>query len=763
MDREKSEQADPVRFGSYEVDEVLGEGSFGRTFLVHDRNVEASPPYALKWLKSSAESGADKRFENEAWALENFDHPAFPKLIHRGKERDRPYLVMTYAEGKTIGKRINENVKEGTAFSSLSVLLIAQKLLEALSYLDKFRYQNSDGGFMHRDIKDENVIVSSSGGGVSLIDLGLCKGPVLPAQDNTFWNAGAARFAPPAKLDNAASSIISHDVFAVGVLCYRMLTNVYPWEVPSSQGVGDLKAKMLRETPVSIQDLNNKVDHRISDLIMRMLEVHDYARIVLETAVDDTVIIRQSLEAVALPNISKGPPLRLSRVVRDPVHGDIQMTDLEFAVLNCREMQRLRRIRQLGTTHLVYPGAEHSRLAHAIGVVHTVERILRAIEMRNGKTFSDEERWTARMSALVHDIAHAPFGHTLEDELGFFSRHDKNPARLNRMFGAEGAEIPAILQATEVGRAVIDLLFQTLPASSRWIETLLSGSVGADVLDYVDRDSYYCGLDNRIDSAIFRRFMVDRFGSTTPDGKEILPRLYGNHGFRLDADYAVLSVLEARYAMFLKVYSHPVKTAAGAMIGKAFSLARASAPDKFREEVVEILGDEELLSLIEAAGTPTSQMLIRAYRDRKLFRPAFRANIMQNAALTPENYRERRKKLDSRGLFDPARRLELETELALEARIAPEEIILYANPKAPGAKSVSQRVEQSRGDVQTRDGVFSRHQDIFSRHLGLWNLYLFTKPDLEPDIKSRLSMLMKRRFELSDEGVGEHKQLAFRM
>ena len=111
---------------------------------------------------------------------------------------------------------------------------------------------------MHRDIKDENVIVSASGDNVTLIDLGLCKGPVLPAQGQTFWNAGAARFAPPAKIDNAAGSTLTHDVFAVGVLCYHMLTNAYPWEVEPPLSASDLKQRMLNEAPAAIQELNNK-------------------------------------------------------------------------------------------------------------------------------------------------------------------------------------------------------------------------------------------------------------------------------------------------------------------------------------------------------------------------------------------------------------------------------------------------------------------------------------------------------------------------
>ena len=749
----ESREQDPDQFGDYKVDRYLAQGSFGRAFLVHDQNAAEPVQYALKWLRDGAESGADKRFQNEEWALGHLDHPAFPKLVRTGKELGRPFLVMTFAEGRTVGDRIRENVKAGTTFSSMSVLLIAQRLLEALDYLGK-------QDLLHRDIKDENVIVSASGDKVTLIDLGLCKGPVLPAQGQTFWNVGAARFAPPAKIDNAAASTLTHDVFAVGVLCYRMLTNVYPWEVEPSASASDLKRRMLDEAPIAIQERNNKVDDRICNVVMRMIAVYDHARVRLDEALQIVAALRVDLEQAALPSISKGPPLRLSRVFRDPVHGDVQMSVLEFAVMNTREMQRLRRIRQLGTTHLVYSGAEHSRFAHAVGVVHIVERILRAIEMREGYSFTEADRWTARLAALVHDVAHAPFGHTLEDELGFFHRHDKNQARLDRMFGARGAELPGILQATEIGRSAIDLMTGTTSVSLRWVQSLLSGSVGADVLDYVDRDSYYCGLDNRIDSAIYRRFTLDQAGATTADGKEIIPRLYGNHGFRLDADYAVLSVLEARYAMFMKVYSHPVKTAAGAMLGKALVLASEASPHLFDEPSIELLGDEQLIDRLDMHGPEGTKRLVAFYRDRKLYRPAFRGEMMQDAKPTFSNYRERQAKYSRLGLFDPAKRLELEREIAGEGGVDADDIVLYAAPKAPGAKSVSQRVQQARGDMTVRDGVYSRHQDIFERHLALWSLYLFVRADLPPEGKERLAHVMNRRFSLKDLARGEHKQLA---
>lgn len=739
------EASHPQYIGQYEVVRHLGDGAFGNTYQVFERNDALRTLYALKWMKNSPEAGAEARFRNEKWALENIrSHPAFPQFKDAGVHLSRPFLVMTFFDGRDIEKSIRENVLIGTNFSEQRTLLVMERLLDAINFLSQDR-------LLHRDIKDNNIIISSSAERVALIDLGMCKGPKVPEQGHTFWHAGASRFSPPAKLDNPAASEISHEVFSIGVVCYRMLTNRYPWEVGANEDHGDLKRLMVNSAPTPIRELNNRVSDEISTLVMAMINTDDRRRISLTDALTESRGLQKKIEERVFPKISKEQKLRLSRVVRDPIHGDIQMNSLEFAVINCREMQRLRRIRQLGTTHLVYPGAEHSRLSHAVGVVHTVEKIFRAIEMRDGLVISDEDRWVARLAALVHDVGHAPFGHTLEDELGFFRRHDKNSARLERIFGAPDAELNDVLGASEPGRAAMDLLFDTPSDSWRWVKSLLSGPVGADVLDYIDRDSYFCGLDTRVDSAIYRHFKIDQQNGRDFRDRQIVTKLHGNLGFRLDADYAVISILEARYSLFLKIYNHRVKIAAGAMVGKALAMAHEARPHVFEEKIIETLGDDELLDFLLREGTEPARRIIYAYRNRRIFRPVFRANLMSNAEKSTSAYDLRRAQFEKRGIFSPARRLELERSLAKGAGVNEAEIVLYASPKAPGAKTVSQRVELNRGEVMTRDSADERHQQIFRRHLDLWNLYLFVNPEISSETKGRLGAQMESAFGFRNE------------
>jgi len=104
------------------------------------------------------------------------------------------------------------------------------------------------------------------------------------------------------------------------------------------------------------------------------------------------------------------------KVVRDPLWNTIPLDATAIALIDAPEFQRLRHIRQLGLAYLVYPGANHSRFDHAIGVHHLVERTLRALEDSGQlRGVPEEERRLVAYAGLLHDIGHYPFSHTLEE------------------------------------------------------------------------------------------------------------------------------------------------------------------------------------------------------------------------------------------------------------------------------------------------------------------------------------------------------------
>ena len=127
-------------------------------------------------------------------------------------------------------------------------------------------------------------------------------------------------------------------------------------------------------------------------------------------------------------------------LIRDPVHGDIVLTPIEAQVLDFPEMQRMRGIKQLGTASLVYPGCLHTRFDHSLGASALAKRIVAAVR-ETGTVVDVELEQLIAVAALLHDVTHIPFGHTLEDERCLFPRHDKG-ARLTKLLnGALGERL----------------------------------------------------------------------------------------------------------------------------------------------------------------------------------------------------------------------------------------------------------------------------------------------------------------------------------
>ncbi len=213
---------------------------------------------------------------------------------------------------------------------------------------------------------------------------------------------------------------------------------------------------------------------------------------------------------------------RRGAVIRDPVHGDIELTGEELSLLDTPDMQRLRGVRQLGTAYLVFPGAQHSRFEHSLGTLHVAARMIDAINRSRERAplerigIAPDEARIVRAAALVHDVTHIPFGHGIEDQSGILERHD-SPERFRRAL-APSTPLGAALDGMGIRREVLSVLLPpgvgdgpTVPLY--WRE-ILSDTICADILDYLKRDAYYTGLNLLYDPRVMDYFMVDRaFGA----------------------------------------------------------------------------------------------------------------------------------------------------------------------------------------------------------------------------------------------------------
>lgn len=171
------------------------------------------------------------------------------------------------------------------------------------------------------------------------------------------------------------------------------------------------------------------------------------------------------------------------KIINDPVHGFITIPDeLIFDLIEHPFFQRLRRIKQLGLSHLVYPGANHTRFHHALGAMHLM---LEAIDVLRSKNvdITDEEKLGAAIAILLHDIGHGPFSHTLEHSLLKSIHHEEVSLlfmqRLNKEFN---------------GRLELAIAIFSNTYSKPYLHQLVSGQLDMDRLDYLQRDSYFTGV-----------------------------------------------------------------------------------------------------------------------------------------------------------------------------------------------------------------------------------------------------------------------------
>jgi HD superfamily phosphohydrolase len=300
-------------------------------------------------------------------------------------------------------------------------------------------------------------------------------------------------------------------------------------------------------------------------------------------------------------------------VIRDPVHGDVYLTHEEILVLDTPEMQRLRGLKQLGTAYLVFPGAVHTRFDHSIGSLHMAAKVIEAanrsfeLDPKGCVGVSEEEARVVRIAALVHDVTHIPFGHSIEDQDGILERHD-SPHRFERMLGA-GTGLGKVLRDLGVAKDVGTVLAGKAGSSAipPYWRQIVSGTFACDILDYLARDAYFTGLKLAVDPRVTSYFKIDRASGN------LFIDLAKHDVLREDILSEIVRMLEARYYFSERVYYHHAKVSAGALVARAVGFALAAGAVKEEDFYGET--DESMLAMLERSVAKTDKELREKVRS----------------------------------------------------------------------------------------------------------------------------------------------------
>lgn len=273
------------------------------------------------------------------------------------------------------------------------------------------------------------------------------------------------------------------------------------------------------------------------------------------------------------------------KIFNDPVYGFITIPDnILLKIIDHRYFQRLRRIKQLGMTHYVYPGALHTRFHHALGALHLMQQAIEVLRMK-GTEITDKESLAVQLAILLHDVGHGPFSHSLEyilidlhhEEIsGYFFQE------LNREFNGELT-------------LAIEIFYNRYHKG--YLHALVSGQLDMDRIDYLNRDSFFTGVSEGVigyDRII--KMLCVKDGTLAVEEKGI---------------YSIEKFLVSRRLMYWQVYLHKTVLAAEQMMISVIKRAKflmADGKDSILPHEVKGLF-EQMLRLSKESHTDKKALL----------------------------------------------------------------------------------------------------------------------------------------------------------
>jgi len=300
------------------------------------------------------------------------------------------------------------------------------------------------------------------------------------------------------------------------------------------------------------------------------------------------------------------------KIIRDSIHGNIKIEKLFIELLQTPELQRLYNIKQLGLAHLVFPGAHHSRLEHSLGTYHLSQRAADSLNLE------EKEKEIISCAALLHDIGHGPFSHTLENLLRDSLNVDHVDLTEKLIFGEyeifEDNEkdiintptVKDILKNYGINKKRLADIIKGKTNVKPYLSQLIDSTIDVDQLDYLIRDAYYTGVSYGI-------IDIERFLQTL---------IISNNELKINRKgvSVVENILMARTLMYSSIYFHKTVRIAELMLSKAIELINDVKPIDYYKKT-----DSELINFLKDKGE-FQRKISTCLKYRKLFKQAYSAN-----------------------------------------------------------------------------------------------------------------------------------------
>ena len=377
--------------------------------------------------------------------------------------------------------------------------------------------------------------------------------------------------------------------------------------------------------------------------------------------------------------------------IRDPIHNYIHLDELGEELVDSPRVQRLRRIHQLGTGNLVYPGANHTRFEHSLGAYHLAGLAARAMGL------DDAERKAVQAGALLHDLGHGPFSHTSDPLYRDFLRKSHEDLSVEAL--QKGVLADTLARHGVAPQRVADLI-----RGEGRLGGLVSGDLDVDRMDYLVRDSHYTGVHIGVD---LQRLVLDL--ALTERGLAI----------REGSLSAAEMLLVTRVQMYAAVYFHKTLRVAERMIERAFRLALEAG--EMKPEELPRMDDVAATMLLRHSKTDAWRWIL-AVDQRKLHKVALEepmGDFREDAVVDLSRSTEKQEAL--------------EAEIAQAAKLAPRDVILDV-PAPPSLPETNTHVLMDDGRLAELPDVSTLTRTLGEAQRDHWRLRVMVPPSRRDDV-----------------------------